>query len=137
VKYLLDANVWLAPMTGGPNASDADNLIRTAPPSTLATTDFVIHTLGIILTATNASGAFRDILDDLARRQVWTLHLAPSDLYAVLDRMGKLGLDFDDSFQYYVAERYDLTIVSFDADFDRTPRGRKTPAQVLAAMASP
>jgi len=31
---------------------------------------------------------------------------------------------------YAVAERYELTILSFDADFDRTERGRKTPSQL-------
>jgi predicted nucleic acid-binding protein len=30
-----------------------------------------------------------------------------------------------------VAEKHDLTIVSFDHDFDRTERGRKTPKEVL------
>ena len=134
MKYLLDANVWLAPMTGGANANEAEELIRKAPPSSLASTDFVLHTLGIVLTSMNKLDAFRKILDDLARRKVWTLHLPPSDLYTVLDRMSALNLDFDDAFQYLVAERDDLTIVSFDTDFDRTPRGRKTPGQVLAEI---
>src|SRR5205823_410851 len=119
-------------MTGGAGAAEADELIRAAPPSSLASTDFVVHTLGIVLAAMKKVDAFRRILDDLARRKVWTLHLAPSDLYTVIDRMSALKLDFDDAFQYLVAEREDLTIVSLDADFDRTPRGRKTPAQVLA-----
>lgn len=41
-------------------------------------------------------------------------------------------LDFDDAYQYVAAEEYGLTLVSFDADFDRTERGRKTPAEVLS-----
>jgi len=135
VKYLVDANVWLAPMTGGEHASEADELIRTAPAASLACTDFVLHALGIILTSASQSDAFRQILDDLTRRQVWTLHLAPSDLHTVLDRMQTFKLDFDDAFQYLIAEREDLTIVSFDTDFDRTPRGRMTPSQVLAELA--
>jgi hypothetical protein len=40
------------------------------------------------------------------------------------------NLDFDDAYQYSAAEKYNLTIVSFDSDFDRTPRGRKTPAEI-------
>ena len=31
---------------------------------------------------------------------------------------------------YAVAEHYALTIVSLDADFDRTERGRRTPDRV-------
>ncbi|MGD0012658.1 MAG: hypothetical protein ABSE93_29465 [Terriglobia bacterium] len=38
------------------------------------------------------------------------------------------NLDFDDVYQYVTAEKFRLTIVSFDADFDRTTWGRQTPA---------
>ena len=51
--------------------------------------------------------------------------------------MSSLTLDFDDAVQYVAAERDDLTLVSLDADFDRTPRGRKTPAQALAEFTTP
>jgi len=44
----------------------------------------------------------------------------------------RFKLDFDDAYQYTLVEKYGLAIVSFDKDFDRTPLGRKTPAQVLA-----
>ncbi|MBC7343880.1 MAG: PIN domain-containing protein [Clostridia bacterium] len=43
----------------------------------------------------------------------------------------QFGLDFDDAYQYAVAAHYKLTIVSFDSDFDRTERGRKTPRELL------
>jgi predicted nucleic acid-binding protein len=43
----------------------------------------------------------------------------------------RFNLDFDDAYQYTAAEKYDLTLVSFDSDFDHTERGRKTPAEVL------
>jgi len=45
--------------------------------------------------------------------------------------MERYHLDFDDAYQYTVAEKHDLTIVSFDHDFDQTERGRKTPGEVL------
>jgi hypothetical protein len=45
--------------------------------------------------------------------------------------MRGFNLDFDDAYQYVAAEKHDLTLVSFDADFDRTDRGRKTPADIL------
>ena len=36
-----------------------------------------------------------------------------------------------DAYRYATAERYDLTVVSFDGDFDRTERGRRTPAELI------
>ena len=44
--------------------------------------------------------------------------------------MQRFNLDFDDAYQYVAAEKFNLEIVSFDSDFDRTERGRKTPDQV-------
>jgi predicted nucleic acid-binding protein len=41
------------------------------------------------------------------------------------------NLDFDDAYQYAVAEKHGLNIVSFDADFDRTEKKRKVPGQEL------
>ncbi|HOV21970.1 MAG TPA: hypothetical protein P5150_03165 [Candidatus Ratteibacteria bacterium] len=35
-------------------------------------------------------------------------------------RIGKFNLDFDDTYQYVSAEKYGLTLVSFDSDFDST-----------------
>jgi len=43
-------------------------------------------------------------------------------------------LDFDDAYQYLAAELNDLTIVSFDKDFDKTELGRKTPSQILKQL---
>jgi predicted nucleic acid-binding protein len=39
---------------------------------------------------------------------------------------GAAGLDFDDAYQYVAAEKHSMALVSFDADFDRTDRGRRT-----------
>ncbi len=61
------------------------------------------------------------------------LQLDHAALKGVADRSQRLRLDFDDAYQYTAAEQEGLTIVSCDADFDRTPRRRKTPAEILAA----
>jgi uncharacterized protein len=135
VRYLLDSNIWLDVITDGPNSAETKQMLQRAAVGSFATTDFAVHTMGIIL-AGSAPTAFARFLDDLIRHKVFTLHLAPADLYAVAGCMQTTGLDFDDAFQYYTAERFNLTIVSLDADFDRTPRGRKTPAQVLAEIGS-
>jgi hypothetical protein len=43
----------------------------------------------------------------------------------------RFHLDFDDAYQYAVAEQYGLSIVSFDKDFDRTEKGRMEPQDLF------
>ncbi|MCU4138589.1 MAG: putative nucleic acid-binding protein [Thermodesulfobacteria bacterium] len=59
------------------------------------------------------------------------LRLSVEDTKKLAKVSQRFGLDFDDAYQYAVAERYGLTVVSFDSDFDRTEKGRKTPKDVL------
>lgn len=49
---------------------------------------------------------------------------------SVIDAAQKFSLDFDDAYQYAVALKYNLTIVSFDKDFDRTEKGKKIPSDI-------
>jgi len=67
-----------------------------------------------------------DTLEDSAVRLI---RLDTAGLKEVPIVRRKFGLDFDDAYQYLAAEKYGLTLVSFDSDFDRTERGRNTPAK--------
>ena len=49
----------------------------------------------------------------------------------VIRAIERFNLDFDDAYQYRLAELYNLRIVSFDSDFDKTERGRVTPRDAL------
>ena len=72
------------------------------------------------------------MVEDLIERAgVNVLRLLPGDLREVGSHAQRFNLDFDDAYQYAVAERYDLTIVSFDKDFDRTGKARKEPAEIV------
>jgi predicted nucleic acid-binding protein len=53
------------------------------------------------------------------------------DMGSVIELAQRFKLDFDDAYQCAVAKKYDLLIVSFDTDFDRTDRRRKTPAEII------
>jgi hypothetical protein len=41
------------------------------------------------------------------------------------------NLDFDDSYQYMVAKKHGLQLISFDKDFDALPAKRKEPSEIL------
>jgi uncharacterized protein len=43
-------------------------------------------------------------------------------------------LDFDDALHYATAKQHNLTLVSFDHDFDRTDLVRKTPVDILSTQ---
>jgi hypothetical protein len=59
------------------------------------------------------------------------LSVSVDDLDVIVAASRRHHLDFDDAYQYRLAERNGLTLVSFDSDFDRTERGRKTPGEIL------
>jgi len=61
---------------------------------------------------------------------VRVLRLSLQDIGGLTSIAQRFKLDFDDAYQYGIAEKFDLEIISFDGDFDRTERGRRTPAQL-------
>jgi predicted nucleic acid-binding protein len=71
------------------------------------------------------------VRDSFRDGAVGPIALMPTDRERVVCVMRSVRLDFDDAYQYVAAEKHNLTLISFDADFDRSERGRKTPAQVL------
>jgi predicted nucleic acid-binding protein len=112
--------------------ADARNLIQTIPLGEIAITDFAVHSIGIIMSNERKEAEFRRFVSDvLLDTPIVVLHLSSGELGPVLDARELFNLDFDDAYMYVAAEKYNLTLVSFDADFDRTERGRKTPADVL------
>ena len=62
--------------------------------------------------------------------------LSVKDMESVFEAAERYNLDFDDAYQYAVSEKYGLTLVSFDSDFDRTAIGRKTAAEILRERSS-
>jgi predicted nucleic acid-binding protein len=104
----------------------------------LFVTDFAVHSVAISLVRKKRIGMLEQFINDLFFvRGAQVIRLDLDEAVAVANRTVALGLDFDDAYQYVAAEKYDLTLVSFDADFDRTERGRKTPAQVLGEAHHP
>jgi predicted nucleic acid-binding protein len=129
---LVDANVWLELLLEQERAEQVRDFLRTVPLNELAITDFALHSVGIILARNKRDNLFLQFISDLLMdTDVRYVSLGYSDLMVVAETRDRLHLDFDDAYQYVAAEKSDLTLVSFDADFDRTDRGRKTPAELL------
>jgi hypothetical protein len=95
--------------------------------------DLSFHSIGFILFRRKLHDAFRQFSKDMIQDAgTIMLSLSVEDMDTVISSTFEFNLDFDDAYQYAVAEKYDLTIISFDGDFDRTHLGRKTPQEVLS-----
>jgi predicted nucleic acid-binding protein len=132
LMYLLDTNIVLEMLLDQNRASDAAQLLREIPPEQLHLSEFALYSLGIILLWLGQHETFLDTVQDLIiAGGIPLMRLGAEDMREIVRVAQRFNLDFDDAYQYTVAERYDLTIISFDADFDRTERGRQTPVEVL------
>jgi len=59
-----------------------------------------------------------DHRDDLKRGGFRLVRVDIDDMPHLIEVSQRFRLDFNDAYQYVVAEKYDLSIVSFDGDFD-------------------
>jgi predicted nucleic acid-binding protein len=102
------------------------------PPHQLFVTDFAIHSIGVILSRLKKHEILKLFIEDLfINGRIEQLTLESSDLIDVLDNIIKYGLDFDDSYQLTVSEKFDLTLVTFDNDFNIARIKKASPEDIL------
>jgi uncharacterized protein len=129
--YLLDTNIFLELLLDQKEAASVQALFNTKVPADLHISDLAFHSIGIILYQKNAAHLFSDFVRDLfGEGGITILSLGSEDIMRVEQVAAAFGLDFDDAYQYVVAEKFDLTLVSFDTDFDRTDKKRVIPANL-------
>ena len=130
--YLLDTNIWLERLLGQEHSEDVGELLGRVNSDQLFISDFSFHSVCLILTRLKRPQSLIDFVHDLfINGGVVLLAVSPEEIELVIGLMAEVTLDFDDAYQYLIAERQDLELVSFDSDFVHTPRGRKTPEEVL------
>jgi predicted nucleic acid-binding protein len=129
MRLLVDTNIFLEVLLEQARSEEAKELLAKTNTHDLFISDFSLHSVGLILLRQGKPDAFRDFLTDMVTgARVVMLH--PGEIGAVTDHATAFNLDFDDAYQYAVAEKYNLIIVSFDKDFDRTTRGRSEPSAI-------
>ena len=132
--YLVDTNIWLERLLGQAKSDEVGQFLGKTPTSQLFITDFAFHSIGVILTRLKRKAALLDFVQDLfVDGAVTLISLKPEETRDLVDAADKYNLDFDDAYQYVAAEKNGLVIVSLDSDLDKTPIGRETPADIVAA----
>ena len=134
--FLVDTNVFLEVFWEQQRAEESRQFLLNAPADSLYISDFSLYSIGIILVRRHLSETFRLFLQDVqAGLRLVRLNLDELDVLPEVAQ--NLKLDFDDAYQYVLAERRGLRLVSFDADFDSTPLGRVTPSAALRNYNNP
>jgi predicted nucleic acid-binding protein len=131
--YLVDTNVGLERLLNQDKSDQVGRFLDQVSPHDIFITDFAFHSICVILTRLAGSEALLDFVQDLfVDGAVNVVSIKPSETRTLIETIDKYKLDFDDAYQYVAAEQNGLTIISFDSDFDRTDKGKKTPANILS-----
>ena len=132
MRLLIDTNIYLEVLLGQAKSAEAQSLLAAVEGREFFISDFSLHSIGVFLFRRNQHDIFKEFLADMiGLTGAIVISLDVSDMELVIESARSFRLDFDDAYQYALAEKHDLTIISFDGHFDRTARGRKTPAEVL------
>ena len=130
--FLVDTNVWLERLLDQERSEEVGRFLDQIPPAQYCLTEFAFHSIGITLVRLAKQALLlKFVRDTVTDQTVALVRLGPEDFERIVAATERYKLDFDDAYQYVAAEKHDLTLVSFDADFDRTDRGRKTPTDIL------
>src|SRR4030042_2743675 len=131
-KNLVYTNVWLERLLDQDKSEIVSKFLNTIPVNQLFISDFAVHSIGVILSKLKKLDTLRMFLYDLfINGQIELLTLEPHDLIDVTNNIKKHNLDFDDSYQFTVAEKYALTLVTFDKDFKVIGLKRKTHQDII------
>ncbi|MEK7263927.1 MAG: PIN domain-containing protein [Bacteroidota bacterium] len=133
--YLVDTNIFVEIFLKQERKEEAKEFLDRAAPNSLSLTEFSLYSIGIILLRRKCIGDYIRFLDDMIfDGSIHLIRLHSDEMKMLASISQRFHLDFDDAYQYTVAEKHNLHIVSFDTDFDRTERKRLTPQQVLQTL---
>lgn len=113
--FLIDTNVFLEILLGQENKETCKEFLD-ANVGNHFISDFSLHSIGVILFKKDKEELFKMFLEDVITKvNIATLQ---RDLYQDLTVVkNELNLDFDDAYQFKLAEEYGLTVITMDKDF--------------------
>jgi len=129
--YLVDTNIFLEALLEQHKAQEVRSLFQKIDLEEMFITDLSLHSMGIILFGLGKFELFSSFLDDMIVDGIEILSLQSVELKSLHGIAQSFNLDFDDAYQYSVAEKYNLQLISFDQDFDRSKRKKKEPSEIL------
>jgi len=130
--YLIDTNIWLERLLEQRKSDEVALMLNNVPGYEMLISDFSFHSIGVIMTKLNKKEDFLDFITDIFNNaKVNSISLIPSDMHSLVSAMNKYKFDFDDAYQYICVKKYDLKLVSFDKDFNKTDIKIYKPSDII------
>lgn len=117
MRFLVDTNLFIEVLLNQVSAGEARTFLENRKGHELFVSDFALHSIRLLLFRQKQHQVFRQFLQDMMGRVgIGMVSLTAQEMDSLVDLAAKFNLDFDDAYQYSVAIRHGLKIVSFDAD---------------------
>ncbi len=129
--YLIDTNIFLEGLLEQEKAESVRYFFQAVDIEKTFMTDLALHSIGIILFRLKKYELFTSFVEDMIINGMEILSSTPEDLMKLDRTVQQYNLDFDDAYQYMLAEKHQLQLISFDKDFDCTKIGRKEPSEIV------
>ncbi|OGW00945.1 MAG: DNA-binding protein [Nitrospinae bacterium RIFCSPLOWO2_01_FULL_39_10] len=123
MTYLVDANIFLEILLSQERQEACKRFLVMAI-GNICISDFSLHSIGVILFRNNKENIFQKFAKDVIPK-VRIVTLSKESYKDLVEIRNKLELDFDDAYQYKVANDYNLEIVTMDNDFKKVKRDIK------------
>lgn len=126
--YLVDTNIWLERLLDQQRSEEIRRFLSQVLSDKLFMTDFSFHSIGIAMQKLDRLSGFLKFIVGA----VTLLRVDAAQSKEIVRVIRQFSLDFDDAYQYVVAESNNLVLLRFDTDFDRTERKRKVPGEIVS-----
>ena len=131
IMFLVDTNIWLEVLLNQEKSLPAYKFLKKMNASNIFISDFSLYSIGIILLRLGKHDILEKFVNDIKNAGTEVVKLSMDDFSDLIKHSQKYHLDFDDAYQYTLAKKYDIKIVSFDKDFDKTDIKRMEPQELM------
>jgi len=115
MSYLLDTNIFLEILLDQDKKEVCKKFLQTHA-GEIFISDFSLHSIGVILYRNNKPDIFNQFLEDTLDK-IEIITLSKEKYREIGDLYNKYKLDFDDSYQFLLAQEHQMAIATQDADF--------------------
>ena len=128
-NFLVDTNIFLEILLDQEKSNECQEIFKLNYKYFIS--DFSLYSIGIILIKHRKQNVLLDFIQDLFNN-IDIIRIDLDDLnsfYDIVNNSEKFRLDFDDAYQYTIAKKNNLLIISYDNHFDKTDIKRIEPKE--------